>query len=400
MHRFFDRDRLPRPLLTRFALLLLTGVLVYHILITFRLFLTPLVLAVLFAFLLHPIAAQLERWRVPRIAANLLAIFLGIGVVYAVLLFLRGRLGILLDDLPALRQQAALNAHQLYDTLRVRWGLPLPEQERFTLSELIGETLLQGGDTLKNTFRGTANTVFAIGILPVYIFMVLYYRDKFRRFILMLVPVQDHRMAQRITRRIGAVTGRYMTGIFTVVLLLCVINSAGLLIIGLEHAVLLGIIAAICNFIPYFGTIIGFAFPFLFALVATPTPDKALWVVVLFIIVQFLENNILTPNIVGGMVRINPFFVILGVLAGGMVWGIPGMFVSIPLLAMVKVSCDVIPSLRPWAFLLGDRGTEEHALTASKIKRLFAFSRLAKGEVVLPDEPDDPAVREEESDGA
>ena len=230
---------------------------------------------------------------------------------------------------------------------------------------------------MENTLRGTVNTIVAIGIMPVYIFMFLYYRDKYNRFILMLVQDKDHRLARRIIRRISAVTGNYMSGIFIVVLILCFINSFGFWLIGLEYALLLGIIAAVCNAIPYFGTIIGYLIALLFAFM-TGSADQAGLVVLQFAIVQFTENNILTPNIVGGKVRINPFFVILAVITGGMVWGVPGMFVSVPLLAMIKVTCDVIPSLRPWSFLLGDRGTEAHALTAGKIKRFFAFSKKAK----------------------
>ncbi len=376
MAKFLDRDRPPLPIVTRFVIILLLWVLVYHILTEFKTLFIPLVMGVLFAFLLHPVASLFERWGVPRILSNLIAIFLGIGVVYGVLLFMQSQLSVLLDDLPALRARASQNIDDLYMRLRNQLGMA-DRGDRPPISTMIANAFNIGGDGMENTLRGTANTVVAIGIMPVYVFMFLYYRDKYVRFLLMLVSDKDHRIARRIARRISTVTGKYMTGIFTVVLILCFVNSFGFWLIGLEYAVLLGIIAAICNFIPYFGTIIGYLIALLFAF-TTGSADQAGMVVLQFFIVQFTENNILTPNIVGGKVRINPFFVILAVITGGMVWGVAGMFVSVPLLGMMKVTCDVIPSLRPWSFLLGDRGTEAHALTGAKIKRFFAFSKLAK----------------------
>ncbi len=377
MARFFDRDRPPVPILTRFVMLLLFWVLVYHILTTFKVILIPLVFGILFAFLLHPVAARFERWGVPRILSNLFAIIIGIGVVYGVMLFMQSQLSVLMDDLPAMRQQASENINELYARIRGVLGMQTPEGSRPPITSMIQDALSNGGESMQNTMSGTINTIVAIGIMPVYIFMFLYYRDKYNRFIHMLIDEKNHNITRRIVRRISAVTGKYMTGIFTVVLILCVINSFGFYLIGLEYAILLGIIASICNFIPYFGTIVGYAIALIFAFM-TGSSDQAGLVVLLFGIVQFTENNILTPNIVGNQVRINPFFVILAVVTGGMVWGIPGMFVSVPLLGMSKVTCDVIPALRPWSFLLGDRGTEAHALTANKIKRLFAFSKMAR----------------------
>jgi predicted PurR-regulated permease PerM len=380
MARFLDRDRLPVPLVTRLVIILLLWVLVYHILITFKTLFIPLVMGVLFAFLLHPIASRIERIGVPRILANIITIILGIGVVYGVMLFMQSQLSVLLEDMPALRARATENMNELYANIRARLGLePAGPETRPAITTMIANAFNLQGDSMDGTLRGTANTVVAIGIMPVYVFMFLYYRDKYQRFILMLVPDKDHRVTRRITRRISNVTGNYMTGIFTVVVILCFINSFGFWLIGLEYAILLGIIAAICNFIPYFGTIIGYLIALLFAFM-TGSADQAGLVVLQFAIVQFTENNILTPNIVGGKVRINPFFVILAVIVGGMVWGVAGMFVSVPLLGMIKVTCDVIPALRPWSFLMCDRGTEAHALTAFKIKRFFAFSRIAKEE--------------------
>jgi predicted PurR-regulated permease PerM len=136
-----------------------------------------------------------------------------------------------------------------------------------------------------------------------------------------------------------------------------------------------GVIAAVINFIPYFGTIMGYAIPFGVALLTGDSPRYAIGVVILFIIVQFTENNILTPNIVGRQMRINPFFIILGVLLGGVIWGIPGMFIVVPLMGMLKIVFDRVPDLRHLGFLIGDRGTEDYSLTVNKVKRFFMIKK-------------------------
>ena len=137
-------------------------------------------------------------------------------------------------------------------------------------------------------------------------------------------------------------------GIFTVVFVLCIINSFGLFLAGVRYAITLGVIAAIFNFIPYFWTIIGYSILFVFALLAGDSAELAFKVFLVFGIVQFTENNILTPNIVRNYVKINPFMIILGTFAGGIVWGIPGMFVVVHFLAILRIISEHIPALHPY----------------------------------------------------
>ncbi|MGW8316778.1 MAG: AI-2E family transporter, partial [Bacteroidales bacterium] len=140
-----------------------------------------------------------------------------------------------------------------------------------------------------------------------------------------------------------------------------------------------GFTSAFFNFIPYFGTLMGGAIPLLFVLLTTSDPlHNALYVIILYAIVQVTENNILTPNIVGGNVKINPFFIILGLMAGGMIWGIPGMLVIVPFLAILRIICYHIEKMRPYAFLLGPRGTQKHSITMNKIKNALNFRERIK----------------------
>lgn len=383
-HRFLDRDRLPVPLLLRITVSLFFWVLLLTVLVLARNFLYPIALAVLFSLLLLPVASRLERWGSPRIVANLISLVLGIGVIYGVMLFLYRQIASLMQELPDIKESAMANVGSVLDRLGGSVGMDLTADLEGSLSNAYESVFDVTGETLGLIVNATSNTLLAVGLMPVYVFMFLYYRDKFARFILMLVPDPAQELGRSILTKVSLVSTRYMSGMFTVVLILSVLNSAGFLLIGLKYAVLMGVIAAICNIIPYFGTIIGYAFPFVFAFLTGSNADLALAVLFQFFIIQFSENNIITPNILGGMLRINPFFIILGVLGGGMLWGLPGMFIVVPVLAMIKVVCDHIPELKPWGFLLGDKGTEKHSITAVKIKRFFAFSSVARQESGKP----------------
>ena len=349
--------------------------LLYTFLIEFKNFLYPIFLGILFAYLLYPLAKYFEKLSIPRIPGILLSVIFGIVIVYGTFFFIYSQLRFLLKDIPTLEAQAEKNIDAFFTQFESQFGLVSDDQQsslKFTISEFFRNST----DNLDKILTATAQTVFTVFIMPVYIFFLLYYRNKYRDFALMVLPEKGHQKTDEIIKEISVVVKKYMGGVFIVVLILCILNSIGLYIVGVKYALLLGLIAAIFNFIPYFGTIIGFSFPLIMALLTGDGPGTAIGVVILFIIIQFTENNILTPNITGGQVRINPFFIILSVLIGGIVWGVPGMFIVVPLMASTRIVCEKIDALKPWAFLISDAGTEKYALTTNKLKDFFTRKKM------------------------
>ena len=124
--------------------------------------------------------------------------------------------------------------------------------------------------------------------------------------------------------------------------------------IGIRYAFLLGIIGALLNFIPYLGALIAASIYMLIAFITMP-PIYVLYVLIMYGVIQVIDNNFLIPRIVASRVQINALVSIVSVIIGGAIWGIPGMFLSIPLIAIVKVVCDHVDSLNAWGFLLGDK---------------------------------------------
>ena len=358
----------------RFTYWLLFLILLVYILVEAREFLYPLVIALLFSYLLYPIVKRLENWGIPRILANFVTIITAVALFTGILILLYKQLSIFLTDFPALKEKALLNIDRLQIMIDNKLGDTNQTNERW-LRLQVSNLFDLSSSAIADVLLATTSTITKFALMPVYMFLMLYYRNKFETFVLRAVSAHRKEKTKVIIEEISQVTKRYMGGVVIVILILCFINSIGLLIIGIEYAMLLGIISAFINFIPYFGTLIGGAIPLVYTLVVQGDPQKSIAVLFFFLLVQFTENNILTPNITGSRVNINPMFTILIIIVGGMIWGLPGMFVAVPLLGMFKIYCDHNERMNSYSYLLGTEGTEEHALTFDKIFRFLRIRR-------------------------
>ncbi len=137
-------------------------------------------------------------------------------------------------------------------------------------------------------------------------------------------------------------------------IIIAVLNSIGLLILGIDYAIILGITGAIVNIIPYVGGIVAIALPMIIAFVTKDSISYSVLVFCVYIFIQFIDNHYIIPKIVASRVRINALISVIVVLIGSALWGVPGMFLSIPLTAIIKVVFDHIEPLKPWGFLLGN----------------------------------------------
>jgi predicted PurR-regulated permease PerM len=362
------------PILARLTLGLLFTILFLYALVAVRGFLYPIMLAVLVSFMLYPLAWGMEKRGVPRILANLISILFGIAVVAGVVFFLYNQIRVFMADLPRMKAQANENLNSMFRFVEQKIGVTVADQAEW-LDGALFDLFFSGEGAIIQAITGTADTLIRLLLIPVYVFFLLYYRNKFKFFILRLTPIRYHEKAEAILLEVSHVTKRYMTGISLVVLILCFLNSLGLIIVGIRFPIMLGIISAFMNFFPYIGTWMGGIIPLTLALLTEDSPKYALGVFILFVIIQFIENNILTPNIVGSQVQINPFFVILSLVVGAMLWGLPGMFLILPYLGMFKVVADNIEPLHPYAYLLDPQGTERHSLTIDKIKQVFGWRK-------------------------
>jgi predicted PurR-regulated permease PerM len=349
---------------------LLSVILIIYGFVAIRNFLYPIAFGFVLGYLLFPLGSWLEKRGIPRILANFIIIFSALALLAGLFLAAYRIISPLTLDFPKLAERAIDNVTGMGARLGGYFGFD-EEGSREYIRDQATSLAQTGGEQLQTVFNATANTIIAFGLLPVYLFLFLYYRTKFMYFILKLAGRSRRKETVAILREIATVMVRYLGGVIIVVFILFFINSGGLLIIGMPLAIPLGVTAALFNFIPYFGTLLGGLVPLMFAFLVEGDPALALRVIFLFIIIQFIENNILTPNIVGGNVNLSPFFVITGLVAASMIWGIPGMLLLVPFLASVRILFSHIGFMRPYAFLLGEEGTSKHSIQMGKIKRIF-----------------------------
>jgi|WetSurMetagenome_2_1015567.scaffolds.fasta_scaffold28608_3 predicted PurR-regulated permease PerM len=350
----------------RLSYFLLAIILLIYGLIMAKQFLYPLAFGVMLSYLLYPIVNFLEKKGIPRIFSILLPILTTIAVFVFLAILILKRVNLFLDELPYFKEKTLAHITEMQQYLDNEFGIPSTRIRNF-----ITMSISNIGTEYGKVFTATTGTIFVILMQPVFVFVFLYYRTKFAYFILKAVGRENRMIAIQVLREIATVVTRYMLGVTTVVIILCFLNPAGYLIIGIEYPVLLGIISALFSFVPYFGNFIGGAVPFLFALLTEDSYVYPLRVAIYVYFMHFVENNILSPNIVGNNIRLNPFVIILGLIAGGMIWGLPGLLVSIPFLAIFNIILKRVPGMHPYAYLLGTKGTKRHELTLENIKRVF-----------------------------
>jgi predicted PurR-regulated permease PerM len=188
-----------------------------------------------------------------------------------------------------------------------------------------------------------------------------------------LVGRKKKRTTLIVLRDVANVATKYLTGQLLVILVLSVLNTAGLYIIGVPNGFVFGILAAILNLIPYLGMFLGNVITIVYVLFTVPdSSSMAFQVFLVFSIIQFLENNLITPNIVGNNIKINPFAIIIGVLLANLVWGVAGMLIIIPFLAILKIIMRNVDDLKPFAYLISDRGTEKQRIRMGWLKSLVS----------------------------
>ena len=312
----------------------------------------PIIYSILIAVLLNPFVNFLCRYKCNRVLAILLAILLAFILVTATIYFITSQVIKFGDNLPQLKGRFNL----VYQHA-IRWVSDNLNISTTRINNWINDTKSSG---MQNSNAFIGQTITTIGgvlimifLLPVYIFMILFYKPLLVEFISRLFPKDKHATVAEVLMETKALISNYLVGLLFEMVIVAILNIAGLLILGIQYAVLLGIIGALLNLIPYIGGIVAISLPMIIA-IATKSPEYAIYVFIAYIIVQFIDNNFLVPKIVASKVKINALVSIIVVLVGGALWGIPGMFLSIPLTAILKVMFDRIEPLKPWGFLLGD----------------------------------------------
>lgn len=363
--------------LVRYTFILLFGFLFVGALYYARTLLVPMSLAALLAMLMLPLCKKFESWRLPRGLAIVLCILIILLTFLGLIFLFSWQIADFARDIPSLQAQLNKKLDMIQSFVEQQTNVS-PERQLQYIRQQFSTFLESAGQYMTGILSATTGTLATISIISIYIFFFMFYREKFQRFFMMITPQEEHDKVKDITSQISLVTQQYLSGVLIVIVILSVLNSVGLLIIGIRQAIFLGCLAGILNIIPYIGVLIGSLLPITIALLTKDGIGPAIAVGGVFAFNQFLENNFLTPNIVGGKVKINPLASIIALLIGGSLWGVAGMILFIPFLGIAKIIFDNIESLRPYGYLIGDESETEESNTADKIKKWVNKKKVHK----------------------
>lgn len=347
-------------LLTKTIQILLLVILTATILFVGRKFLVPVTIAGLLAMLLYPFGTWLEKKGLNRSIASLICVLSMIAVISTVVTLLSWQMTRVAEDLSEIKTVATEKLDQLRDYATGTFGITRKEQDQMmkeNQSSGAGGAAKIGASLIGGFLGGVVTFVLAL----VYVFMFLYYRAHFKKFILKLVPETEKIETTSIITQVSQVAQKYLSGLGLMIMILWILYSIGFGLVGVKHAVFFAILCGVLEIVPYVGNLTGTSLTLLMVIAQGGDIRIMIGVVIVYALVQFFQNNVLTPLIVGSEVNINPVFTIMALLAGELVWGIPGMILGIPLLAMMKIIFDHTESLKPFGFLLGTTGPEQKA---------------------------------------
>ncbi|MEQ9089946.1 MAG: AI-2E family transporter [Balneola sp.] len=317
--------------------------------------LMPLAFAAFISMLLNPVVSKLESWKLGRAFSIILTLLLVLVVFSGIVTLISAQFVQFSERIPEVTDRLKSVTAEGVQFLEETVGISEEERTNY-LEQGLSNLIDKSGQYLGSVVSATTSAFTLMSLLPIFIFFMLYYKEMYQTFFRKLFERKEgNSMIDGVLDNVQEVTQNYLVGMLTVIGILAVLNTTGLLLIGLEHAIFFGVFASLLAVIPYIGIIIGALPPLLFAFLLGDSLLTPLLVIAVFGTVQFLEGNFITPRIVGSKVAINPFMAMLALIIGGELWGISGMILFVPLIGILRVIFEQIEELKPYGYLLGNR---------------------------------------------
>lgn len=307
----------------------------------------PVSMALLFAILLRPMTGLMQnKLRFPVVLAAGVSVIVGIAVVVTIIYFISLLIGDIAGDWDVIKKNLLTYYDDLQNWIQKSLGISFLEQKNYlqkATKETVGKTLTSFSGTLLNT-----------ALIPFFTFLILIYRNLFLVFILKLFPNEPQKKIYHVLIQIKLSVQSFLVGIMIEMGIVSCLTTVGLLIIGMKYAVLLGVITGILNLIPYIGILTAAVITMAATLSGPPEISTVIGVVVVNVIVQIIDNNLLFPLIVSSKVKMNAFVSVISIMIGGQLLGVGGIFLALPITAILKIIFDEIEALEPWGYLIGD----------------------------------------------
>ena len=345
-------NELKLPFYAKMSLTLLGIMLLGYLVYIGQNIIVPLAFALFLSILLLPFCSFMERHGLPRWVAIIicvLTLFIGVGLI---IYFISTQLMSFSEAAPDLKVRLQNHLHILQQWLGKTFGFSDAKQTQW-FNEKLNEFYASSDSYLKGTVDAITSFFIFIGLIPVYIILLLHYRDHLNLFFVQVFGKREDKKVHEILHETRGVIQSYISGLLREALIVATLNCIGLLVVGLPYAILIGVIAAMLNVIPYIGGLVAILLAVAMALVSHESLLYPLLVMAILLVVQFIDNHVIIPNVVASKVRLNALVSIVVVLIGGALCGVWGMFLSIPFTAILKIIFDRVDGLKPWGALLG-----------------------------------------------
>lgn len=313
----------------------------------------PLLMAFFISIVLLPVYRFFMRIRFPEVLSIFMAILLVLVLVVGIFWFFSSQISRLVSDFPQIKENVTVHLNSFSAWVNEKTSFSTERQVKL-INEQSNKLLNYAGGLLGGAAASLTSIFIFVGLLPIYIFLMLYYKNLLLRFVFLWFPQPEHEKVEDVMRETQVIIKSYLIGLLIQITYITILLGGILMIIGIKHALLIGVIFAILNLIPYVGALIGN----IIGVLLTLTSSQEVWpifaVLITIAAVQFIDNNILMPRIVGSKVKINALASIVGVIVGGSLAGISGMFLSLPVIAVLKIVFDRSEGFKKWGVLFGD----------------------------------------------
>lgn len=317
--------------------------------------LIPFAFAVLFAILLNPLYNKLLGYKLPRALAVLLTLLIGTGFMALAGYLLSTQVAQFGQSFPVLKVRFGQMTDSLEQWISIRFGISIQKQVLFIKNAL--DSSQAAISSIIGTVFGTLSLVL---IIPIYIFMLLLYKNLIINFLYEVFSEEHSKSVGEVLTQTKSAIQSYIVGLLIEMIIVSCLNSAALFVIGVKYAILLGVIGGIINILPYIGGVVAILLPVLIATVTKEGYSAQVEVIIAYLLIQFVDSNIIFPRFVSVKVQINALVSLMAVFLGNMMWGIAGMFLMLPIVAVLKIIFDRIADLKPWGKLLGDEIPVRH----------------------------------------
>ena len=314
---------------------------------------TPIVMAFFLSLMLLPVHRFFMRRKVPETLSIFISLLVMIIVVGLLIWFFSAQISRLVSDFPQIKENVQAHINSIGHWIETTTGFSTAQQTKL-INDQNAKVMNYAGSALGGAASSISGILVFIGLLPIYIFLMLFYKNLLLRFIFLWFPPENHAKVEDVMRETEVIIKSYLGGLLIQISYITVLLGGILLLFGIKHAILIGAIFAILNLIPYVGALIGNLIGVVLTVSTTQEITPIFIVLGTIAFVQFLDNNILMPRIVGSKVKINALATIVGVIVAGALAGVSGMFLSLPVIAVMKIVFDRTNNLKQWGVILGD----------------------------------------------